>query len=60
VTINLENEIKEDLSEQYLYSEHECAIINFAVSPDFCSGIGKLNGDYYLKGGNECLLAHTY
>ena len=60
VMINLESEIKEDLNEKYLYSENECAIINFAVSNDFCSGIGKLNPDYYLKPGDESLMVHTY
>ena len=36
------NKIVEDLDEKYLYAQNDCTITNFSISPDSCSGHGKL------------------
>ena len=35
-------QIEDNGDERYLYAENDCTITNFSVSPDSCSGIGKL------------------
>jgi hypothetical protein len=41
-SLSFGSKIIEDLDEKYLYEENDSTITNFCVSPDSCSGHGKL------------------
>ena len=49
LTLRFGNTIVDDSDEKYLYEENDCTITNFQVSPDSCSGHGKINPDSYLQ-----------
>ena len=60
ISLNFGEDITEDPQEKYLYSDFDCSITNFSISPDSCSGPGKLSPEYYLHPRDEERAAYSY
>ena len=60
ICLTFGKDIVEDPQEKYLYADFDCSITNFSVSPDSCSGPGKLSPEYYLHPRDDDRTAHSF